>query len=299
MSNTSDHVPDQSQHLKAALQVLDPAARAEVVTLRLQTRGRDVVAQETRETGPLPGQLVTISALFNQPFQQEGTPVTVADQRWFAELTTSWIQAGCPADLHIGFSLPDAAQILRWSGQAGTQIEAVRASLVRLRAATFESVARHPDLEEITIWGLLERAQTAQPHAGPALGWAEVTRQVAELLQDGRVTYLHAPTWDRLRDRDELAARLWAFLETEEMPRLGRRYRVFPALPGEAPRSGGGPAVADLIGLGRAGTAAGQTIDRIRRASRALEEADPRYVAEVVRGSKPSLSRLEVRRRQF
>jgi hypothetical protein len=308
MSNTSDHVPDQSQHLKASLQAIDPAARANVVTLRLQTKGVHTAAQvtdrpppaveETHGAGPFQGQLVTISSLCGQPLQrQEGTPLTVADQRWFAELTTSWVRAGCPADLHIPFSLPDAAQILGRSGEAGTQVEAVRASLVRLRAATFESALRHSDRsEETTIWGLLERAQANQPGAGPGCGWAEITRQVAELLQEGRAAYLHAPTWDRLRERDELAARLWAFFETEEMPSLGRRYRVFSALPGEAPRPGGGPAVADLIGPGKC-MASGQTTDRIRRASRVLEEVDPRYVAEVVRGSKPSLSRLEVRRR--
>jgi hypothetical protein len=56
--------------------------------------------------------------------------------------------------------------------------------------------------------------------------------------------------------------------------------------------------VADLIGLGKESGSV-QTIDRIRRATRVLEEVDPRYLAVVVKGSKPSLSRLEVRRREF
>jgi hypothetical protein len=238
--------------------------------------------------------------LYGQPFhQRDGKPLTVADQRWFAELTTRWVRAGCPADLRIPFSLRDAAEVLGYSSGGGRQLELVRTSLLRLRSATFESVIRHPDgRQETTIWGLLERARITQPRTGPARGWVEFNRQVAELLQEGSVTYLHAPTWDRLRDRDELAARLWVFLEAEDMPTLGRRYNVFSALPGEAPKPRSVPAVAELMGL-KERAIRRKTVDRIRHATRAVEDLDRRYVAEVVRGAQAGMWRLEVRRRQL
>jgi hypothetical protein len=66
-----------------------------------------------------------------------------------------------------------------------------------------------------------------QPRTGPARGSAEFNRQVAELLQEASVTYLHAPTWDRLRQRDELAARALPGRQTARPPRGGASEEVF------------------------------------------------------------------------
>jgi hypothetical protein len=126
----------------------------------------------------------------------------------------------------------------------------------------------------------------------------ELNRQVAELLQDGSVTYLHAPTWDAVRRRDELAARLWVFLEADQLAE-GRywRYPVFSSLPDGTSQPSDLPAVSDLLGL-RERAVRRKTVARVRRATRSIMELDPRYEIEVFRGAQQGMWRLEVRRRR-
>lgn len=178
--------------------------------MRLRTKGPDTVAHETNlarapvwnaRTPVAPDQLVTISVLYGQPFQQKGgQPLTAADQRWFAELTNRWVREGCSADLRVAFSLREAAEILGYKGGGGRQLQLISSSLVRLRSATFVSALRRPDgTEKRTTWGLIDLAQAIEPRSGPGRGWAELNRHMAALLQEGSVTYLHAPlVWDSL-----------------------------------------------------------------------------------------------------
>jgi hypothetical protein len=140
-------------------------------------------------------------------------------------------------------------------------------------AARRHGGAPHPTLAGAggaTIWDFWS-AGPEDGSSSPAHGWAEFNRQVAELLQEGSVT--HALTWDRIRERDELASRLWCFLETEEMPTLGRRYDLFSAPPDGVPRRRSLPAVAELTGVG-VSVLRRQSLDRIRQATRALVESD-------------------------
>lgn len=293
----------------AADRAADPGRRpiAAVAALRLQRKGQATLAHETnlaraavwRAREDL-SHLVAVSVLYGEPFlQREGKPLTVADQRWFAELTTRWMRERCPATLRVRFSLRDAAEGLGYSAGGGRQLQLVRASLLRLRAATFESVVRRADgTMERTIWGLLERARVTQPRTGPARGGVELNRQVADLLQDGSVTYLHAPTWDGLRRRDELAARLWVFLEADQLSDARYwRYPLFASLADGTPQPSDLPAVSDLLGL-RERAVRRKTVARIREATRCIVESDPRYAIEIFRSAQPGMWRLEVRRRR-
>jgi hypothetical protein len=304
MPNTADHVSDQSQN--------QDSTESKIIALRLQSQSRDdgcsvepgegCLAEAPRSTmralQQTPDLLVTIPGLFGQPLrQQAGAALTAGDQRWFAELTTRWVRGGCPADLRISFSHRDALEFLGDSVRDASPLELLRASLLRLRSWTVESPKRRPhDGEEATLWGLLERASLGGTGSGPVQGWAEFNRQVAEVLQEPSVTYLHAPTWDRLRERDELASRLWVFLETQEMPTLGRRYDLFAASSDGVSRRRSLPAVAELTEL-KESVLRRQTVDRIRQAAKALVELDHRYVTQVVKAGAPGMWRLEVRRR--
>ena len=58
------------------------------------------------------------------------------------------------------------------------------------------------------------------------MGWVEIGMPIARLLAEGSFTHLARPTWDQLRSIDELGARLWVFLEAEDLGD-GRRYRMF------------------------------------------------------------------------
>ncbi len=279
------------------------------VTTRLRTKGQDTIAHETNlARAPVwnsraparSDQLVTLSMLYGQPFQQKGgQPLTAADQRWFAELTNRWVREGCPASLRVAFSLREAAALLGYSGGGGRQLQMVSSSLVRLRSATFVSVLRRPDGgEKRTTWGLIDLAQAIEPRTGPGRGWAELNRQMAALLQEGSVTYLHAPTWDKLRERDELAARLWVFLEAERLPAEAHcwRYPFFAnSTESEASEL---PAIAQLLGL-QGWTMRYRAVERARRAAEAIVELDPRYVLEIPRGARQGTWRLEARRRRL
>ena len=287
MPNTTHHVSDPPpQERSAPLPELAGETESNVVALRLQGRASASTSA--------PNQLVTIPGLFAEPFwKPTGPTLGAADQRWFAELTTRWLHNGCPADLRVSFGLYEALKFLGLPKDA-SPLEPVRASLQRLRCCTVVSrTRRRQEPEEAVVWGLVDRASVA----GTA-GWADLSREVAEHLQRGTVVHLDASTWDRLRERDELAARLWGFLETQEMPTLGRRYELFSApLQGSARRRSL-PALAEMTGIDD-DVLRRQAVERVRRAAAILVELDSRYAAEVVRTGPPGMWRLEVRRRRF
>jgi len=307
MHRTTHHVPDQSQENHGD----DARGESKIVALRL--RGRDYssaappdgdswtdASSKAGVLKPIPDLLVTIPELFAQPLQnQAGPALTPADQRWFAALTTRWVLEGSPANLRVYFAMDEALELLGRADGQDSRLGAVRASALRLRAATVESRSRRPSEQEgATVWGLLERASVEEARGRPGQGWVELNRQVAELLEEAEVTYLHAPTWDRIRERDEVASRLWVFLETQEMPTLGRRYELFSSPVGGEPRRRTLPVVSELAGVGET-VLRRQTVDRIRHAIRALVQLDPRYVAQVVKAGRPGMWRLEVRRRSL
>jgi len=74
----------------------------------------------------------------------------------------------------------------------------------------------------------MDKALIARPRTGPGRGWAMLSEEVANLLRQGSITYLHAPTWDAIAAQDEIAGRLWSFLEAEQLAQ-GHRYQLFAA----------------------------------------------------------------------
>jgi hypothetical protein len=137
------------------------------ITTLLLSKGRNTLGHETnlarspiwhaRPRAP-EDDTVVAPVLFGHPFRNvEGRPLTTTDQRLFAHLTTTYVRLGCPADRQVPFSLSEAAGALGHEVLGGKQRSLVRASLGRLRSATFESAIRHADGHETVLgWGLID-----------------------------------------------------------------------------------------------------------------------------------------------
>lgn len=91
------------------------------------------------------------------------------------------------------------------------------------------------------------------------------------------MTFLHAPTWDAIRAEDEVAGRLWSFLESENI-RGGWRYAVFPPTDG-CLKTSSVPPISDLLMLRWASRKL--IAHRLREACAVIVTHDSRYHLEV------------------
>lgn len=278
----------------------DPAPPA--VTARLQATGPATLGHETNlarvplwdvRARPLQLSLIAPTVLYGRQFRQvAGAALTVADQRLYAELTTRYIREGCPASRRVAFSLGEAARALGHASLGGETRRLVRQSLVRLKGVTIESALRDPDgHEELMGWGLLDWYRTTT--RGGGRGWAALSEQIAYLIRRGSVTYLHAPTWDAIAGRDEIAGRLWSFLEAESLVTI-RRYQLFASPPGTVAEERNLPAISELLRLDWAKRA--EVAKRVRRALAVIADTDPRYQVTLVKGKQLGMWRLEAAR---
>ena len=278
----------------------DPAPPA--VTARLQATGPATLGHETNlarvplwdvRARPLQLSLIAPTVLYGRQFRQvAGAALTVADQRLYAELTTRYIREGCPANRRVAFSLGEAARALGHASLGGETRRLVRQSLVRLKGVTIESALRDPDgHEELMGWGLLDWYRTTT--RGGGRGWAALSEQIAYLIRRGSVTYLHAPTWDAIAGRDEIAGRLWSFLEAESLVTI-RRYQLFASPPGTVAEERNLPAISELLRLDWAKRA--EVAKRVRRALAVIADTDPRYQVALVKGKQLGMWRLEAAR---
>jgi hypothetical protein len=295
----------------AAMTETDPPANHEGLAVRaqlpvdLRATGPDTVGHETNlaraplwhaKSRVVQLDLLGPTVLYSREFRQvAGTPLTLADQRLFAEFTTEYLRAECPEHRRIPFSLGEGARLLGAHTVGGNTRQLVQASLTRLRSCTIKSAVRYRGNdgqihEDVVIWGLLDSARTTT--RGGGRGTVTLSEQVAELLQKGSITLLHAPTWDAIAAEDELAARLWCFLEAEDLPR-GWNYQLFPAPPGETAQERNLPAVAELLRIDH-WSKRRNVADRVRAICQVISAADPRYQLDLAKGKTPGMWRLEV-----
>ena len=242
---------------------------------------------------PVQLELIAPAILYGRKFVQvAGQPLTVTDQRLFAELTTLYVRAQCPEHRRIPFSLGWAARVIGHETLGGETRRLVRASLSRLRSVTVESALREPDGHETVLgWGLVDRYLTTS--RGGGTGSVTLSEEIAHLLQAGSVTYLHAPTWDAIAREDTVAGRLWTFLEAEDL-RGVRRYSLFAGPPGGLDEERNMPAIADLLRLdwSKRRNVAG----RVTLACEVICRHDPRYSLELVKSRGTGMWRLEATR---
>ncbi|MBJ7601194.1 hypothetical protein [Candidatus Nephthysia bennettiae] len=250
---------------------------------------------------PDPQATVVLPNLYGQAVHHvEGPALTFSDERLMAEFTTDWMRDGCRVERRIvEFSENAACRALGYSQTGGRQRTLVKKALRRLRSSTFEFTGRHPDGSfERRGWGMLNDYYLRSWSEGRGVGWVEISEPIARLLAEGSFTYLHQPTWDELRQDDDLAARLWVFLEAEELGE-GRRYSVFRPEGVEADGDARQlPTIGELLGV-ETWALRKKAADRLRRACRQLMTADPRYVLSVVSSRDHGMWRLEARRRRL
>jgi len=214
--------------------------------------------------------------------QVQGPALTVSDQRLFAELFTRWARRGFPDDYLIAFSLRDLLGVLGLSA-GGSGAHAVRSALQRLISATFVEVSRDPadrtHIAEIGANLVTHYEATTRPDAP----WcARLNSKTMEILLRKPLTYLDAPTWDALLQRDALAARLWVWLEGEQVT-TEWRWSVFQSshdsrVAALRPRRGSNSQapVARLLRLDTWSRRA-KVLHRLRLACRILTAIDDRY----------------------
>ena len=254
------------------------------ITTTILAKGRSTLGHETNlARAPIwharprsaDGETVVTPILFGHPFRKvEGRTLTTTDQRLFAHLTTSYIRIGCPASRQVPFSLGDAASAVGHEMLGGKQRSLVRASLGRLRSVTFESALRHADGNETVLgWGLIDSYLVTTRGGGK--GWVKLSEAVASLLQEGSVTFLHAPTWEAICAEDEVAGRLWSFLESENLGR-GWRYSLFAPEGSMASPAPSMPPIAQVLQLSWSSRRR-RVAQRVREACSVIEEHDKRY----------------------
>lgn len=264
------------------------------VTSLLLSKGKNTVGHETNlARSPLwnlrkraaHSDTVVSPVLYGRPFRQAaGARLTTADQQLFAHLTTMFVRAGCPDDRRVPFSLGDAAIALGYDDRGGKQRNLVRQSLARLGSVMLESAVRHPDGHETVLgWGLIDSYLISTRGGGK--GWVMVSEAVSVLLREGSVTFLHAPTWKAITDEDEVAGRLWSFLESENLG-PGWRYPLFPPDdPGMGARAQTMPTISEIVMLRWASR--GEIAKRIRQACTVIQAHDRRYRLTITNGKTP------------
>ncbi|MGE5687493.1 MAG: hypothetical protein ACM34D_08340 [Gemmatimonadota bacterium] len=236
------------------------------------------------------------TVLYGHEFRQiAGERLTLSDQRLFTEFTTAYTRAGFPDNRRVPFSLGEGARLLGHHETGGKQRGLVQASLTRLRSCTIKSAVRYLDdrgavHEDVLLWGLVDSTRTTT--RGGGRGLVTLSEQVADLLKAGSVTLLHAPTWDAILREDQLAARLWCFLEAEDL-RRGWRYQLFAGTPGGMASGRNMPALAELLCIDEWSNRRRVAL-RVREMCRVIGEIDPRYRLELVKGKETGMWRLEV-----
>jgi hypothetical protein len=268
----------------------DSGSSTPPITQLLSSKGSNTLGHETNlsrspiwqaRRQPVDGDTVVSPLLYGHPFQKvEGQALTTHDQRLFAHFTTKYLRDGCPADRHVPFSLGEAALSLGHGDLGGKQRSLIRASLARLQSITIMSALRHPDGHETVLgWRLIDNFLVTTRGGGK--GWITLNEAVALLLRDGSVTFLHAPTWHAICEEDEIAGRLWSFLESENVGG-GWRYPLFSS---ETSGRGYLPSIADLLLLHWASRK--EVAKRVRRACVVVEKRDPRYRLHLATGARP------------
>lgn len=258
------------------------------VTSLLLSKGKNTVGHETNlARSPLwnlrkraaRSDTVVAPVLYGRPFRQAaGAQLTTADQQLFAHLTTMFVRAGCPDDRRVPFSLGDAAIALGYDDLGGKQRNLVRQSVARLASVRLESALRHPDGSETVLgWGLIDDYLLSTRGGGK--GWVRISEAVSILLRSGSVTFLHGPTWKAITDEDEVAGRLWSFLESETIG-AGWRYALFSS--GTATESRSMPSISQVVQLNWSSRK--RVAHRLREACRIVETYDRRYRLTIATG---------------
>jgi hypothetical protein len=206
-----------------------------------------------------------------------GHPVVVGgtakarDLPLLIEWVSRFIREGCPEDGIVDYTLEEASGWLAYAWYGGHEAAKVKQAVRRVRSVVLEEVAVRlgagdPEVEH--GFGFIDNYWFETRGKGRAR--IELSKTFAGLVRLGSVTLLDNPTMRKLLATDEIALRVWLFLESEKGPGYGPGffYHVFPDATREM------PSISQLVWLQGARR---KVLERLRRAFKAIEEADPRY----------------------
>ena len=268
----------------------------------------DVIAMETnlarapiwvsgRSRGPVQLSLERMGFLYGRPFNvlEPQGPLTVQDAALLAHLIKRYAEDGFPADRRIRMSLSEAARAAGYRHVGGRQRDLVRRAFARMRATTYQHTALWPDGTQRSLtWGLIDWAATWEPTEAAGRALVTLSEPLVALVRAGSLVYLQEDLFAELLRRDEYAARLWIFLESETLS-APRDYLLFSAKEGEPERERHTPAIADLLRLADWNRRR-KVKDRVQKAAEAVAEVDPHYSLRVVRAEGKGMWKLQVRR---
>ena len=230
-------------------------------------------------------------------FAAKGLP-TIRGMLLMAEVASRYVAAGCPPSRVVPFSLTEAAE--EWMGYeqvGGRERQIVKGELTRWRHLVINSRLRLPGNVLVeTEWGLIDRWQTASRGHGPGKGWVRLSEEMARLLAAGSATFMDGDILRALVQENELAARLWVYLEAEGGPErpAGWRYSLWAAPAGQAPREDHWPSVAEFCLI--TDTKRRRVVAKLRHAIDAIAAIDPRYHLAIVASKEPGMYRLDAHR---
>lgn len=225
-------------------------------------------------------------------------PLVVRDAMLFGEILTRYWR-GWPDDLRVALSLNDAARAMGYRDTGGEQRRAARASLGRLVATTlrwaeFGEDGRYQALD----WHLLDEVRTiGSSNQYTWAGQVRLSRISARLAEDGMLQYLHSDICRELVVADEVATRLWMFLECERLPHGEPwRYSIFRAKPGAQPRPKTAPVISEICGFAPHCDRR-KVVHRLKSALEIIKAVDVgRYRLDIHHSPDPGMYRLDVRR---
>jgi hypothetical protein len=206
-----------------------------------------------------------------------GGNLTTRDALLLGELGRRYFAEGKPEDGSVTFSLNEAAAAMGYETSGGWQRRKAAASVRRLTMATVSWSKHWVDeagvpCEEHEDWHLIEKSGT-RLGANEGSGRVRLSEDTVMLLRYGLLAYLHAPVCKALVNEDEIAARLWMFLESEA---LGKpfSYRLLRPAAAGTPTASRQAFIAEVVGIAEWQTSR-RVRQRIASAVKVVQAIDP------------------------
>ena len=238
----------------------------------------------------LPGP-IEAGSLYSYAFSvtaHAGWPTT-RDLLVLSDLTGRYAKMGCPESGLVPISGRELCRAAGYPDGGGWQFKEACECLMRLRSLTLLHVIPLPGGSvSARVWGPLDAGFLQSGPDGNSN--VRISEQLARLIREGRLVYLHRETLHELFRRDHYAARLWTFLESESFL-TPFKLRLFSAPEGEPPEATYVPAIADLLWLS-GWTRRRKVKERVERAAEVVHEVDPHYRLSVEPARQPSMWNL-------
>lgn len=274
-----------------------PKNRADLATLLRRMQPGTLLLETNLARAPIVGARAGLGAesmqtwrplnMYGQPFHVSSWigPLAPRDLLLVAELCTKFVlEDGAAPEM----SYAEAARALGLASAGGRTRQLASNSLQRIGAIRMESHVRESrtGLRKVS-WGVLDDGSLAGHYPGEEV---RLHPEIAQLLDGGMATVLDGGTFRSLISADDIAARLWLYLEAETKPwhlLLHDEQRVSTRSSTERKD----PAIADLLRI--EDRSMSRVAARVRSACEVIMSIDPRYILRLERANTRGNWRLE------